>query len=202
MDNDQGGATFESHHRPVWGFTRHGRPVHANTLDHLPTHNWYARFNKRVALALTNRVGTMTAFWVFCFISLMALPAVLVESHILSPSIGLIGEAGFALCVAWLAQSFIQLVLLPALMVGQNLQNIAADARSAKTFEDVERIIDLLDCHTQGGLAEVLSAIADLKAHLAPGAPGAGQPGATFPAPGLSAPGLPGPGLGQGSTAG
>ena len=53
--------------------------------------------------------------------------------------------------VEWMAQSFIQLVLLPALMVGQNLQNIAADARSAKTFEDVERIIDLLDCPDPGG---------------------------------------------------
>jgi hypothetical protein len=169
MDNDRAGTASETHHRPTWGFTRHGRAVHANTIDHLPTHNWYERFNKHVALGLTNKVGTMTTFWVFCVIAVMGLPAVLVESHILSASIGLIGEAGFALCVAWLAQSFIQLVLLPALMVGQNLQNVAADARSAKTFEDVERIIDLLDCHTEGGLAEVLAAIAELKGQLGVG---------------------------------
>ena len=79
------------------------------------------------------------------------------------------------------AQSFIQLVLLPALMVGQNLQNIAADARSAKTFEDVERIIDLLDAHTQGGVKDILEAIAELKSAVARPAPrrsrGAGAAG-------------------------
>ena len=44
-------------------------------------------------------------------------------------------------------------------MVCQNLQKIAADARSAKAFEDVEaakadlvKTLDLLDCETQGGL--------------------------------------------------
>jgi hypothetical protein len=54
-------------------------------------------------------------------------------------------------------------------MVGQNLQNLAADARSAKTFEDVEKIIDLLDCHTQGGLAVLLEALEDLKRQIGAG---------------------------------
>ena len=68
--------------------------------------------------------------------------------------------------VAWVAQTFIQLVLLPALMVGQNLQNAAADARAAKTFEDVEdarncirQALSLLDVHTEGGLKVILDAI-------------------------------------------
>jgi hypothetical protein len=51
-------------------------------------------------------------------------------------------------------------------MVGQNLQNIAADARSAKTFEDVERVLDLLDCRTQGGLHDILAAIEDLRGQV------------------------------------
>jgi hypothetical protein len=151
------------HHHPAFGFTKHGHPVHSKVTDHLPTHNAYARFNKRVALLITNNIGTMTCFWLFCILALLALPAALVEAHVVSPTIGLIGEAGFVIVVEWAAQSFIQLVLLPALMVGQNLQNIAADARSAKTFEDVERIIDLLDAHTQGGVKEILDSIADLK---------------------------------------
>ena len=57
--------------------------------------------------------------------------------------------------------------------IGQNLQNIAADARSAKTVEDVERIIDLLDCRTQGGLQLILEAIDELKAQPS----GAGEAG-------------------------
>jgi hypothetical protein len=108
----------------------------------------------------------MTCFWLFCVVALLALPEALVEAHVVSPTIGIIGEAGFVIVVEWMAQSFIQLVLLPALMVGQNLQNVAADARSAKTFEDVERVLDLLDCRTQGGLGDVLAAVADLRAQV------------------------------------
>jgi hypothetical protein len=166
MTTTSDAAPVKAHHMPAFGFTKHGHPVHAKTTDHLPTHSAYARFNKRVALLITENVGTMSCFWLFCVLALMALPAALVEAHIVSPTIGLIGEAGFVIVVEWAAQSFIQLVLLPALMVGQNLQNVAADARSAKTFEDVERIIDLLDAHTKGGVADILAAIADLKGEV------------------------------------
>jgi hypothetical protein len=161
-------AETKARHLPTFGFTRYGHAVHAKVTDHLPTHSPYARFNKRVALLITNKVGTMSCFWLFCVLALAALPAALVEAHIVSPTIGLIGEAGFVIVVQWMAQSFIQLVLLPALMVGQNLQNIAADARSAKTFEDVERVLDLLDCRTQGGLKDVLDAVESLKAQAGP----------------------------------
>ena len=171
----------KARHVPYFGFTKHGHAVHAKVTDHLPDHTPYARFNKKVALFITENVGTMSCFWLFCVVALLGLPAALVEAHVITPTIGLIGEAGFVIMVQWVAQSFIQLVLLPALMVGQNLQNIAADARSAKTFEDVERIIDLLDTHTQGGVKDILEAIADLKGQLATtGASGAsGASGAT-----------------------
>jgi hypothetical protein len=42
-------------------------------------------------------------------------------------------------------------------MVGQNLQNVAADARADKMFNDTETIVDRLDTHTQGGITEILS---------------------------------------------
>jgi hypothetical protein len=154
----------KAHQGPAFGRTKHGHAVYAKTFDHLPSQTPYARFNKRLAVLITSNVGTMTCFWLFCVISLLGLPAALVEAHVISPTIGLIGEAGFVIMVQWVAQSFLQLVLLPSLMVGQNLQNIAADARSAKTVEDVERIIDLLDCRTQGGLQLILEAIDELKA--------------------------------------
>jgi hypothetical protein len=163
---ETGGA--KPHHHPAFGFTKYGHAVHARVFDHLPTNTPYARFNKRLAVLITNNVGTMTCFWIFCVIAILGLPAALVEAHVISPTIGLIGEAGFVIVVQWVAQSFLQLVLLPSLMVGQNLQNLAADARSAKTFEDVERIIDLLDCHTQGGLRDVLEAVQELKSQLGP----------------------------------
>jgi hypothetical protein len=126
----------------------------------MPTGSAYARFNKQVALALTKYVGTMTCFWVFCLLSLSSLPAVLSGFAVFDgvfPTV--IIKASIIALVAWVAQTLIQLVLLPALMVGQNLQNDANDARAAKTFEDVERIIDALDTRTTGGLQEILWAI-------------------------------------------
>jgi hypothetical protein len=157
-------------HPPTHGYTRLGQAVHKRTVDHLPTNTAYQRFNKKLALIITNNIGTMTCFWLFCVISLSSLLAVLYAAHIIG-TVGFLTADGFILCVSWISQNFIQLVLLPALMVGQNLQNEAADARAAKTFEDVEdarqslvHVIDLLDCHTQGGLHDLLQAIETLKA--------------------------------------
>jgi hypothetical protein len=162
-------------HPPTHGFTKLGQAVHKRTVDHLPSNTPYQRFNKRLALTLTNNIGTMTCFWLFCVVSLSSLLAVLYSSHIIG-TVGFLTAGGFILCVSWISQNFIQLVLLPALMVGQNLQNEAADARAAKTFEDVEdarenlrRALELLDCHTQGGLGDLMAAIQSLKEAQAAG---------------------------------
>jgi hypothetical protein len=111
------------HHRPTFGFTKYGHAVHARVFDHLPTKTPYARFNKRLAVWITNNVGTMTCFWIFSVIALLGLPAALVEAHVISPTIGLIGEAGFVIIVQWVAQSFLQLVLLPSLIVLSSSQS-------------------------------------------------------------------------------
>ncbi len=157
---------------PTHGVTRLGQAVHKRTVDHLPDNTAYQRFNKKLAMIITNNIGTMTCFWLFCVISLSSLPAVLLSAHVITAA-GFLGAEGFIICVSWLSQNFIQLVLLPALMVGQNLQNAAADARAAKTFEDVEdaresiqRALHLLDCHTEGGLGTILAAIEGLKGDL------------------------------------
>jgi hypothetical protein len=151
--------------------TKRGVPVHARTIDHLPMDSSYQRFNKKMALWLANNVGTMTCFWLFCVLALLSLPAILNEFsafHGVFPS-WMVAASLIAL-IAWISSNFLQLVLLPSLMVGQNLQNEAADARAAKTFEDVEdartgitKALDLLDVHTEGGLKTVLDAIESLK---------------------------------------
>jgi hypothetical protein len=157
-------------HMPTHGFTKLGQAVHKRTVDHLPDNTAYQRFNKKLAMVITNNIGTMTCFWLFCVISVSSLLAVLYAAHIIG-TVGFLTANGFILCVSWISQNFIQLVLLPALMVGQNLQNEAADARAAKTFEDVEdardsiqRALHLLDCHTEGGLGTIMAAIEGLKA--------------------------------------
>ena len=165
--------------RPTHGFTRLGQAVHKRTVDHLPTDSAYQRINKAVAVALTKYVGTMTCFWVFCLLALFSLPAVLSAFSVFHSTFpAVLIKASIIALVAWVAQTFIQLVLLPALMVGQNLQNEAADARAAKTFEDVEdartcikQALVLLDVHTEGGIKVLLDAIESLKATQQPQPP-------------------------------
>ena len=157
---------------PHFGFTKLGHAVHARTGDHHPAGSAYQRFNKHVALALTAGVGTMTTFWVFCLLALCSLPSVLSAFSPFAHTFpAWMVKVSIIALVAWIAQTLIQLVLLPALMVGQNLQNAAADARTAKTFEDVEALradltlaLDRLDLDTTGGLAVIYSEVRDAKA--------------------------------------
>jgi len=164
-------VTAHDEEHPIHGFTRLGQAVHRRTVDHLPSDSAYQRLNKAVAIGLTKYIGTMTCFWVFCLLALFSLPAVLSGFHVFHSAFpAVIIKASIIALVAWVAQTFIQLVLLPALMVGQNLQNAAADTRAAKTFEDVEdarnsikQALLLLDIHTEGGLKVLLDAIESLK---------------------------------------
>jgi hypothetical protein len=158
--------------QPTHGFTKLGLPVHQRTVDHLPTETGYQRFNKRLALWLATNVGTMTCFYIFTILALCSLPAILSEfSAFHSAFPHWMISASLIALIAWISSNFLQLILLPALMVGQNLQNEAADARASKTFEDVENArqnlqtaLDLLDIHTEGGLKAILDAIEQLKA--------------------------------------
>ena len=75
------------------------------------------RFNTRLAVVVTRSVGTMWAAYVFTCIALISLPAAL-ASH--NPII----------IIGWIAQTFLQLVLLPIIIVGQNVISASQDARA------------------------------------------------------------------------
>ena len=158
---------------PHFGFTRHGLPVHQQTADHLPSRHRIDRFNSRLGVAITSAVGSMWAAYAFALLALASLPAILTQAFhwTVFPS-WLINTSLIAL-VAWVSSYFLQLVLLPIIIVGQNVQSQASDARSAKQFEDVEAVrdtltvaLDRLDCHTAGGLTDVLDAVRALDQHV------------------------------------
>jgi hypothetical protein len=107
-------------------------------------------FNAKFALLLTKVVGTMWTFYVFNGIALVSLPSA-------------IRSGSLVVLINWVSSNWLQLILLPSLMVGQNLQAATADARAIKNFEDTEVILDRLDTHTTGGLRDVLDAIESLK---------------------------------------
>ncbi len=108
--------------------------------------------NAKIAVFLTNIVGSMWCAYVFVVIALIGLrPA-------LKPG----GEG----IIAWIAQTFLQLVLLSVIMVGQNVQSEASDVRSQHTYDDTLLILDRLDVHTAGGLKDLADRIDGLEAKI------------------------------------
>ena len=50
-------------------------------------------------------------------------------------------NGGTATLVAWIAQTFIQLVLLSIIMVGQKIAGEATDKRAIETYNDAEAVL-------------------------------------------------------------
>jgi hypothetical protein len=158
--------------RPHWGFTRHhGFAVHATTLDHHRDDTAYQRFNKWAAVWITKNIGTMTAFWLFTIFSAFVAPSCLYAAGYIHWH-AFITSFGFELLATLILSTWLELALMPAIMVGQNLSAAASDARSAKQFEDTEIIADRLDTRTEGGITEVLAAINDLDVKMTRGQKG------------------------------
>jgi hypothetical protein len=78
------------------------------------------QFNSRLAVLITKSVGTMWAAYLFFFIALVSFPQ---AWHAFMRGDTVTG-------VAWLSQSFLQLVLLPIIIVGQNIISASQDARA------------------------------------------------------------------------
>jgi hypothetical protein len=89
------------------------------------------RFNAAFAVRITNGVGTMWCAYAFAALALVSLPAAIRS-----------GDA--VTLVTWISQTFIQLVLLSVIIVGQNIQAAAADKRSESTFEDAGAILSVV----------------------------------------------------------
>ena len=87
------------------------------------------RLNAKVGLKITVVVGTMWCAYVFTVLALVSAPAAFRSGNNL-------------IIVAWIAQTFLQLVLLPIIIVGQNVQAAAADARSQATYDDAAAILE------------------------------------------------------------
>ena len=149
---------------PKHGFTKDGTPVYERTHRYLKRDTAAQRFNASFGLKITLLVGTMWCAYLFALIAFISLPST-IKQH------------SATTLVLWLSSEFIQLVLLPIIIVGQNIQSRAADARATKTFEDVEdarrkieHAIDLLDVNTEGGLHDAVALIIDaINAKAAPG---------------------------------
>lgn len=96
--------------------------------------------NTKIAIVLTNSVGSMWTAYLFIIIAIVGLLAIL---NVFSPLV--------ALLVAWASQTLIQLVLLPVIMVGQNVLNRKTELQAEEqfnttmsTYHDIEQIMQHL----------------------------------------------------------
>jgi hypothetical protein len=119
-------SLYESVPHPHVAARRQAGP--AKVADQLPTGTPFDRFNTWFALRITGGVGTMWCAYLFAVIALISLPSALRTGQLI-------------VIVAWIAQTFIQLVLLSIIMVGQNVQSRASDKRAEQTFLDAEAVL-------------------------------------------------------------
>ncbi|MEA2633535.1 MAG: hypothetical protein QOJ33_2134 [Chloroflexota bacterium] len=86
------------------------------------------RFNRWLAVKVTNGVGTMWCAYAFAALALVSLPAAILSRN---PVV----------LVSWISQTFLQLVLLSIIIVGQNVLAAASDKRAEATYEDADAVL-------------------------------------------------------------
>jgi uncharacterized membrane protein len=99
------------------------------TMQHAHQAHHHSKINQAIAVALNAKVGTMACAYVFCVIALVGLLGVL---NILPPIAYLL--------VAWGSQTFIQLVMLPVIMVSQNVLGKQQELQSEEQYQAVQQI--------------------------------------------------------------
>jgi uncharacterized membrane protein len=96
-----------------------------------PLHRRETRFNDWLAVTITKIVGTMWCAYAFAALALISLPEAI--------------KAGTAALVAWIAQTFLQLVLLSIIMVGQRVVSEKSDRQLEQTYRDAEALLKISD---------------------------------------------------------
>jgi hypothetical protein len=89
------------------------------------------RFNDWLAITITRTVGTMWCAYAFACLALISLPAAI--------------RGGTATLIAWIAQTFLQLVLLSIIMVGQKVAAEKSDRQLEQTYNDAEALLKISD---------------------------------------------------------
>jgi hypothetical protein len=117
-----------SPHRHAIERVKAGPPTVAATALRMHGQGAIGRLNAAVGLRITVVVGTMWCAYLFTALALVSAPAAFSSGNAL-------------VIIAWIAQTFLQLVLLPIIIVGQNVQAASSDRRAAATFDDATMIL-------------------------------------------------------------
>jgi hypothetical protein len=88
-------------------------------------------FNNWLAVRITDLVGTMWCAYAFGILALISFPEAI--------------RSGTSALVAWVAQTFLQLVLLSIIMVGQKVAAEKSDRQLEQTYLDAEALLQIND---------------------------------------------------------
>jgi hypothetical protein len=124
--DDRGMSTLFTHvPHPHIEERRTQSPV--KVADQLRTTGRAAKANTWLAIKITNGVGTMWCAYAFAILALISLPDAI--------------KLGKPAIISWIAQTFLQLVLLSIIIVGQNIQSTASDKRAEATYNDADAVL-------------------------------------------------------------
>ena len=122
-----------------------GPPTVAAAIAQVHGPGLIGRLNAKIGLKITLVVGTMWSAYLFTIIALVSAPSAFKTGNSL-------------IIVAWIAQTFLQLALLPIIIVGQNVQAAAADARAEATYNDAVAVLEeakQIQAHLEAQDAEI-----------------------------------------------
>jgi hypothetical protein len=117
-----------------------------------------SRFNAGLAVKITDGVGTMWCAYAFALLALVSLPDAIASRSAVT-------------LVSWISQTFLQLVLLSIIIVGQNVQAAASDLRAQATYEDADAVLHTaldIQQHLQAQDAEIEGILAEVASFVSP----------------------------------
>jgi hypothetical protein len=132
-------AQAQAHHHHTTGALFHHHPREHQPRNVNLIHDAEKKasgLNQKIAIALTKGVGTMVCAYIFAILAIIGFPGF---------------HATPTQYVQWISQTFIQLVMLSVIMVGQSVlgrkQELQADEQyntTVSTYHDIEQIMQHL----------------------------------------------------------
>jgi len=101
------------------------------------------KFNAGFGLTITKAVGTMWMAYAFAALALVSLPSTIKQHSVVT-------------LVAWIAQTFLQLVLLAVIMVGQDVQARGVQQKIDETHDASLAEFELAKTARDNALQEIL----------------------------------------------
>ena len=131
-----------------------GPPTVAAAVAQLHGPGPIGRLNAKIGLKITVIVGTMWCAYLFTLLALVSAPTAFKSGDTI-------------IIISWIAQTFLQLVLLPIIIVGQNVQAAAADARAEATYNDAAAVLEeakQIQAHLEAQDAEIEKIVTSIAA--------------------------------------